>query len=294
LVLLSGVFAAAAAYQDDEDPAFAVTSLGPKDAARRAQLRQRGWIPHSVKLGDGYYSYANTPIAIPMAWLGNWFDSQRYNRLDEQTLLTRLAYAVSNTGQVILDQSFLDGLARFLGGLQKDDPKASARMLEGFARSATSIVIPNALRQVDRMFDPTVYDSPTMEAAMINSIPFARRTGQPALNVWGQPVQIGTLEAFASAAKEDPVLAALARQKLWISTPSARTMVDGVPLTPDEVHVYTAARGPRLHDLLSIPGVLATLETVDSKSAGRLLDRAQDAAAVSGATAVRQYRSRRN
>jgi hypothetical protein len=294
LVLLSGVFAAAAGYQDDEDPAFAVTSLGPKDAARRAQLRQRGWIPHSVKIGDRYVSYANTPIAIPMAWIGNWFDSQRFNKLDQQTLMTRLAYAVSNTGQVVLDQSFLDGLSRFLGGLQKDDPKASARMLEGFARSATSVVVPNALRQIDRMFDPTVYDSPTMEAAMVNSIPFARRVGQPALNVWGQPVQISTGEAFASAAKEDPVLAALARHKLWLSTPSARTMVDGSPLTPDEVHVYTAARGPRLHELLSMPGVLAILETGEAKTAGRMLERAQDAAAVSGAVAVRQYRDRRN
>lgn len=294
LVLLAGVFAAAAGYQDDEDPAFAVTSLGPKDAGRRAQLRQRGWIPHSVKIGDRYLSYANTPIAIPMAWIGNWFDSQRFNKLDEQTLMTRLAYAVSNTGQVVLDQSFLDGLSRFLGGLQKDDPKASARMLEGFARSATSVVVPNALRQIDRMFDPTVYDSPTMEAAMVNSIPFARRVGQPSLNVWGQPVQIGTGEAFASAAKEDPVLAALARHKLWVSTPSARTMVDGSPLTPDEVHVYTAARGPRLHELLSMPGVLAILETGEAKTAGRMLERAQDAAAVSGAVAVRQYRDRRN
>jgi hypothetical protein len=294
LVLLSGIFAAAAAYKDDEDPAFAVTSLGPHDSGRRAQLRQRGWIPHSVKLGDRYYSYANTPIAIPMAWIGNWFDGLKYNRFSERDLVDRLAYAVSNTGQVILDQSFLDGLARFLGGLQKDDPKASGRMLEGFARSATSIVVPNALRQIDRMFDPTVYDSPTMEAAMINSIPFARRTGQPALNVWGQPVQIGTSDAFASAAKEDPVLAALARQKLWISTPSSKMLVDNLPLTSEEIHVYTAARGPRLHALLSMPGVLATLETVDSSSAGRLLKRAQAAADVSGDTAVRQYRSRRN
>lgn len=294
LVLLSGVFAAAAAYQDDEDPWFAVTSLGPHDSGRRAQLRQRGWIPHSVKVGDRYVSYANTPLAIPMAWLGNWFDGVRFNRLNELDLYTRLAYALSNTGQVILDQSFLDGLSRFLGGLQKDDPKASARMLEGFARSATSMVVPNALRQIDRMFDPTIYDSPTMEAALVNSIPFARRAGQPALNVWGQPVQIGTADTFVSQAKEDPVLAALARHNLWISTPSSKTMVDQKPLTPDEVHVYTAARGPRLHELLSMPGVLALLETGDAKVAERMRDRAQDAAAVSGAVAVRRYRAGRN
>jgi len=291
-MLLVGLYAASAAHEDDDDPAFSITSLGPKDIGKRNQLRMRGWIPHSVKIGDTYWSYANTPMAIPMAWLGNWFDSRRYAKLEERDLLTRLAYAVSNTGQVMLDQSFLDGLSRFLGGIQRDDPKASARMLEGFARSITGVVVPNAVRQVDRIFDPTVYDSPTMTAALVNSVPFVRRTGQPSLNVWGQPVQIGQSESFASQVREDPVLATLARRNLWISTPSVRTTVDGVALTPDEVYAYTAARGPRLREMLSLPAMIGAIETVPQEAAGRLLERAQRAAAVRGDMAVRADRKR--
>ena len=289
-VLVAGLYAAIAAAMDDDDPWIDITSMGPKDAGQRAQLRMRGWMPKSIKIGDRWYSYQNTPMVIPMAWLGNWFDARRYNKLETRDLTTRLAYAVANTGQVILSHSFLDGMASFLGGLRRDDPKGAARMMEGFARSATSIVVPNALRQLDRAFDPTVYDSHTMTAALVNSVPFARRTGQPALNVWGQPVEISQTETFVSQVQEDPVLDVLARRGLWISTPTAQIKVDGEPLTPDEIWIYTKARGPRLHQLLSNPGVLNAMESIPTKAADNLLSRVEAAANVMGQIAVREHR----
>jgi hypothetical protein len=289
-VLVAGLYAAVAGAMDDDDPWIDITSLGPKDAGQRAQLRMRGWIPRSIKIGDTWYNYQQTPMAIPLAWLGNWFDATRYNKLETRDLSTRLAYAVANTGQVILSSSFLDGLASFLGGLKRDDPKGAQRMMEGFARSATSVVVPNALRQVDRMFDPTVYDAPTMTAALVNSVPFARRTGQPALNVWGEPVQISQTETFISQVAEDPVLNVLARRNLWISTPTAQIKVDGEALTPDEIWIYTKARGPRLRQLLGNPGVLNALETINDKAADNLLTRVEASANVMGQIAVRQHR----
>lgn len=285
-----GLWAVAAAAADEDDPWFSISAVGPADPRQRNQLRLQGWIPHSVKIGDRYYSYANTPMAMPMAVLGNWFDAVRYRKLDDQSLFNRLAFAMATSAHVIIEQSFLDGITRLLSGLDRNDAKASGKLFEGLARTASSAVIPNAVRQVDRMFDPTVYDSPSVEAALINAIPFARRTGQPAVNVWGEPVRIATTSAFTSEAEPDPVISTLARKGLWISTPGPQTHVAGKPLTPEEVYVYTVARGPRLREYLSRPEVLARFDQLPPDQAGRLLERYQDAASRWGNAAVLKYR----
>jgi hypothetical protein len=291
-VLLGAVWGAAEAGMDDDDPWFMVNGAGPREASKKNQLRAGGWIPFSLKLGNRYISFSNSPAAMALAAVGNYFDARRYRQLDEQDAWNRLAYAFTTMGKVILEQSFLDGIARIVGSLDRDNVNAGKQLAQSIGRTAGNFVIPNAVRQVDRIFDPTVYDAATTEAALINSVPFARRLNRPALNVWGEPVRNEVSKRFASSAAPDPLLQLLARRQLWVSAPSPTQTEhrNGQPMTPDEFYEFTRHRGQALRRMLEAPGRQASLATMSDESAERLWRALQTAATAQAKAKVQPKR----
>lgn len=227
-----------------------------------------------------------------MAAIGNYFDARRYRELDNQDAWNRVAYAFKTMGKVILEQSFLDGIARIVGTLDRDNVNAGKELAQSIGRTAGNFVIPNAVRQVDRFFDPTVYDAPTTESALINSVPYARRLNRPALNVWGEPVRNELSKRFASQPTDDALLTMLARRGLWISAPS-RTQTEhlnGQPMTPDEFYEFTRQRGQALKRLASRPGTAEALQSLPEEQAQRLWRRLQTTATRQAKAKVRPAR----
>jgi hypothetical protein len=249
---------------DDDDPERALYGAGPGNGAQRKQMMEAGWRPYSIKLGNRYYSYAQTPMALPFAVLGNYFDALRYRKLDEQDALNRAAYALSVSGKVITEQSFLSGVADLFTSMGRTSPKTSGEtMIGGLARTGSSVVVPNALRQVDRLFDPTLYDTPTVQAALINQVPFVRSINRPALNALGEPVTSGVFARFTSGEIADPVWQMVARKGAWVSAP------DQGELTDTQYYNMMKLRGERLRPRLE--AVLPTLERMKPEEAKELV-----------------------
>lgn len=260
-VLLGVIFAAAEGGADEEDTWFQVTGAGPALPARRNQLRQQGWTPNSIRLGGRWYSFAMTPLAIPLAAMGNYFDAVRYGKMGERDAMTRLGYAAATFFDVILSQSFLSGAADLVSALDRNSENRGADWIKGAVRTAGSFVIPNALRQIDRIFDPTVYDSKDAEAALTSSIPFARRLGRPAINVWGEPVRNPQSRQFSSPVVPDPILSALAKHNLWVSAPQeSSTVINGIPVTNQEFYELIRLRGQYMRQQLGRPDRLRFLQ----------------------------------
>src|SRR5206468_2245156 len=97
--------------QDEPDPRFAVTGSGPGTGDQQRQLKETGWIPYSVKIGTRYYSYVNTPLAIPLAVLGNFFDAMKYKHLDSTDALNHVdqffdpkIYDAQTVEQILVNQ----------------------------------------------------------------------------------------------------------------------------------------------------------------------------------------------
>lgn len=154
---------------------------------------------------------------------------------------------------------------------------AGKELAQSIGRTAGNFVIPNAVRQVDRFFDPTVYDAPTTEAALVNSVPFARRLNRPALNVWGEPVRNELTKRFASQQQPDALLRLLQQRGLWISAPS-RTQTEhrnGQAMTPDEFYDFVQARGRELRRLAGQPGIQKALQDSSDEQVQRLWERLQ-------------------
>lgn len=256
-VLLSGVVALAAKYMDDDDPLFAITGQGPRDKSKRDTLKQTGWLPNSVKIGDRYYSFMQTPMAIPLAAIGNTMDGFRYGKLDDANPWERFTVVMLNFGKSMLQLSFLDGLARLVGVAQTASEKGGPQQVaDWLGRSASTFVVPNAVRFVDRLFDPKVYDGPGIEGALLSQIPFARQQLKPALNGLGEIAQRDWQERFTREVQPDPVWRELARLEVGVY-PRMLTHKGNV-LSDEQVYEVVRISGPkikaRLARLMASPG----------------------------------------
>jgi hypothetical protein len=239
--MLLGILGAMAEASWDDEEGFAIHGEGPTTTEQKRQWRESGAIPNSIRVGGRYYSFQNSPAAIPLAILGNYSDAHRFRGLDKADAAARAAYAFQQFGHVILKNSFLDSIARLVGSLQTPSvTQSDRRLLETVLRTGSSFVVPNALRQVDRIFDPAVYDASTIQALLVSQVPFARRENKPALNAFGEPVTMPVSSRFTTKQGEDPVWVELARKNAWISVPA---LDDN---DPDAHYDLIEARGPAL------------------------------------------------
>jgi hypothetical protein len=238
---LAGVATLAAQYSEDEDPKFAITGSGPATPDQKKQLQATGWIPYSFKFGDRYVSYANTPGSIVFAALGNYMDAMRYRHLDQADALSRAAVAITGSGKVITEQTFLDGIAGIFRALDRQPgPKSGAAATRSAVRSAGAFVTPNILKQVDRLFDPTQYDSSDIQSTLIGEVPFARRLNRPSINALGDPVQRYVSDVFTSPARPDELLRVLNDKRAWISVPDRDVIVGDRSRGPDYYRTFDA------------------------------------------------------
>ena len=60
-------------------PWFNIHGDGPHDPEQKKQWRASGAMPYSLKVGDRYYSYVNTPLRLPLALIGQLGDFFRYD-----------------------------------------------------------------------------------------------------------------------------------------------------------------------------------------------------------------------
>jgi hypothetical protein len=270
---LLGLAALAAKHWDDDDPAFAIYGAGPRTKEQRDQLKETGWRPYTIKIRGKYYNYQQTPLAIPVSWLGHYLDAKRWKHIDEADALQKVAVAGLLFGRTITDQSWLDGVAGVFQAYDRDPGKnAGQASLGQLTRTASGFVIPNAVKQIDQLFDPAVYDSQGIRSLLYSQVPVARRLNKPALNVLGEPVTSERLRQFVSAQKTDPLWTTIANRQLFVSVPSKTTMLGDRVITPDEYYELNRIRGQWLGEQLRKENVLGYLQTLPREQAQKMLD----------------------
>lgn len=226
-----------------------VTASGPADPDERKQLQNTGWKPYSVKIGDTWYSYQYTPFNIGFAMVGHYRDAVRYNKLNEKDAGTRLAYGMMKSGSTIFDMSFLSGISDFIETVQgtASSTKGAGRL---FSRTVSSVVVPNLVKQIDKLFDPTTYQGDTVTQGLIRETPVARSFAlKPMLNVLGEPVKPSQNRFFTSDPK-DPVWSFIVEKQAWVPVPSKTTKIGNRPIKPDEYYELIEKSGPQIRQFI--------------------------------------------
>lgn len=150
----SVMFGLAYANWDEDDPPFAIYGSGnPLTKERKDQMKQSGWRPFTVKIGDTYVPYKETPLYW-LAAFGSYFDNMRWNsKFEEKSGEKKLWMMFAGVAGVFGDQAALQGLSNIVSALTGDIGKVEA--LKNSASSYLGVYLPGGAfaRDLDRIFN---------------------------------------------------------------------------------------------------------------------------------------------
>jgi len=237
-----------------------ITGAGPDDEKKKAQLRQSGWQPYSIKIGGKYYSYQYTPLVFNLGFLGNMNDAAEYSEEDMPTIIKRMELAASKMAGQVSDMTWINSASTFLGSLTEPNVKqqekgindALAGMTRGFIPYAGAITQGNQLVQ-------SIWGMPQKQVngswqALIQDIPIARNMLNDKINALGDPIT-RDIDVVISKETKDPVWKFLLDHQGWVAPVNRGTLVvfdqndkKDRPFTSDEYYNFSKIRGGILKD----------------------------------------------
>jgi len=228
---------------------------GPEDEKKKAQLREQGWQPYSIKIGDTWYSYFYTPLILTLGWMGNLNDAAKYGGEDEETLLRRASIASLKFGGMIADMTWINSAATFLGALTEPKISEQQRRVENALSGMARGFVPFAqnITQLTQAYNST-FQIPAKQVnssweAFYQDIPIARNSLNDKVNALGEPV-IKDIDIMWSKEKGDPIWSYLTNKKGWVAPLNKKTVLvfdqklrQDRPLTDDEFYELSKLRG---------------------------------------------------
>lgn len=254
MLAATALYALSAPGEGEDEPQLQITANGPGDYKAQAELAETGWQRYSIKIGGTWYSYQNTPLAIPLSIIGRIRDDEQYNghSLEDEGYAAKVGIYLLNTIQYFSDMTFLKGVSEFLGAVNGGTPDQAGNYIKRTAaNTAKSFVVPNLFTQVSRevqaVADIPMKESPSILGKMVRDIPIARNQLNDMVNSLGEPVFPDT-DRIASAQQEDPVWNLIVRNNAWIRKPYKGSIViydkgKERGLTDEEYFMFCKIRG---------------------------------------------------
>lgn len=229
------VYATAEGYLDDKDPYFAIFARGPKGAGELATKKAAGWSPYTVKIGDTYIKYSETPLAPLFAWIGELHDAYRYSpSFNKKNPGEQWTLNLAKVGGVILDTGFLQGISNLWDTLHGDRNPIDALVA---APARGLIPFQGILRDIAKSTDDFILDSKDEKSRFVRGLPFIQGAyGKPSLTAFGEPLEVPkiaegipvleqTLGRFVSTENTDPAWRFLSENDLHISSLGTQSSV---------------------------------------------------------------------
>ena len=181
------IYKEAEKYLDDPDPKFSIYARGPTNKGEAATLKSAGFKPYTIKIGDTYLRYSETPLAPLLAWIGELHDAYRYSpSFNKKDPGEKFLIGLTNVGKVVLDTGFLKGAANLVDTIRGEK---SPRDL---VLNPTKSLIPfkGLLNDIAKTTDAFETDPKSFLAATVRGLPFIQGyAGKPALNAFGEPIE---------------------------------------------------------------------------------------------------------
>jgi hypothetical protein len=250
--------------------------MGPSDEEERKQWLDDGNRPHTFSfMGGPQISYQFTPWALVLSWMANINNWEQYNAKEDASGAERAIVAMTAATSVIMDLPFFAGPAEFMQAIQsrRGDPVAT---LGKYIEGKMGMVYPNLVRQIDRIFDPTLYDSQGIKGIIIDQMPFARRLGTQRVNLFGDPIGedkptmdrvVGRIISFPpKPSRESRILAKYDIYPYMPSPQRAKALVDGeeAQMTEEQYNKFVQIVGKdvkkRINDLFDPEGEITEQE----------------------------------
>lgn len=263
----AGVMAALYALSHDKDeegnPTLEITGNGTGDVQKDAQLKaSEGWMPQSIKYQGRYYSFANTPLALAMGFVGNVNDGEKYRKEflhNDDAALDNVSKAAFQTMVSIGDITAVRGPRDFLQATRTPDAFQAYLKRMAASTAASAFPLSNLAQETFGRFYDHRKEAHTLGEAMQRNIPGARNGLNDAIDVLGDPLPAVNPRLWNKLETRDEATeslwAALRKQGLFLSVPSKQmggTLVvrpeagNESPMTDDEFYRFMAVRGKLL------------------------------------------------
>lgn len=253
---ITGVIGMAAIYAltDDDEGIFKITANGTGDTQKNFELQESGWRPYSIKIGDTWYEYKNTPLAIPFATIGFIRDAEKYQ--GQKDMESKASIVMFGTMKYVMDLSFLQSLSAFMDTFSKENRGGAENFFKKTQKSAEStaksFVVPNAFTQLSRSIQE-VMDMPIKKAQdtgdqIIRDIPILRDNLGNIYDALGDPVVPSQLEKFiplkpSGTNETEKVWKLIVDNNAWIGKPRRPQKPYGDSLTDEEYDKYSLLAG---------------------------------------------------
>ena len=174
-----------------------ITGRGPEDPEQAKVLKQAGWQPYSIKVGDTYVSYQRLdPFASLMSFYADWADIARYGGSDQG--MTDIGTGVLMATLANLEsKSYLTGLSDLVGML--NDPVR--KVPDALGRIAGSLAVPNVIAATRGFTDPHLPELNGMLDQVRSRIPVLAGGMDKQRNVLGEPLNKKTFGAALKVAE---------------------------------------------------------------------------------------------
>jgi hypothetical protein len=232
-----------------------LSGRGPKDAAKRAELFEKGWQPNSVKVnipgkGETWIRYQLfQPLSIPLGAVANAHDKFQESDQSDKAASVAFAESMAATGSSLLDQSFLSGLDTFLNAIN-DPERGGAQFL---SRTAQGFVPASGfLRGLAQATDPVIRKPEGIKEAVKAIIPGLSKQVTPRRTRFGEPVKRpggalrrGFLVPQVSEERQGPIETMLEEAGITPQIPQARITRRGetLKLTQEQEDLVVEAIG---------------------------------------------------
>lgn len=194
-----------------------ITGAGPLEAHTRELLRNTGWKPYSIKVGDTYVGYSRfDPIAGLVGMAADLTEIiAQLDDGDGEKIALAMAMAVANS---FSSKTYLKGLVEMAGAFREQvlfgqDPSRDAQTPVGkWADSMVQSFTPAILRAIRREEDPVMRQVRGMVDTAKARVFGMSKDYPPSLNMWGEVVYyapglwMGAVSpTFTSKVDNDPV-----------------------------------------------------------------------------------------
>jgi hypothetical protein len=258
----SSVLAMGVVYSLVRAGIIALEGKGPSDEEERKQWLSDGNKPYTIKFKNGpAFSFAYLPWAIPLAWLANVENYEKYNKGKDTGKMEAAIVSMAFATNIVMELPFMAGVADIVDLINPRATTSAIKRFEKFAEGKIGMLFPNALRYIDRLFDPKLYDTQGLGGLFIDQTPFVRTRGGKRLNLFGEPIGEGKqlverltsrFVALPKPSVESQLLAKFDVYPYIEGAGKAFTVVDGerVTMDQDEYEKYATGVGQEFKQFL--------------------------------------------
>jgi len=222
-----------------------VTGRGPSDSKQRNTLRETGWQPYSLKIGDSYYGYNRfEPVGILFGLAADGSDIGKYvdegfMKSNDGEISELVSMIMASATQNLTNKTFLSGVTEAINAISDPD-----RYGERWINRFSSSFIPTGIYYQRKSDDPLVRDAQNMMDSLHNRIPGLSDKLPAKRNVFGETIQytptyspdfLGQFGKTFSPISKSPITNDLVFNelvKLEISPSMPRRSIDDVKLEP--------------------------------------------------------------